>query len=482
MRLGARLESMADLSGAPRRLDEATGGLPAAADGKPPAAERTKPAARSWSAIAESIAIGLLLPAIGWLVNRRDPFLEARPFSWFVLPPLLAGLRHGFAAGCASAATLGASLIVGWRLHVFGGAAFPGEALIGMLTAAMVTGHVSDVWLRETVRTRSAFDHASRRANEFARAHFLLQLSHERLQEQSPGVANLRDALDRIASLSPPGPLAWPTVAPQLLALAARFGSVETATLVQVENNAELGAELGALGHPGPVSADDPMVRDALRLRHIACVGETSDDAAIVVRPAEGSPWLAVIPVLDAGGALHAVLCVQALPFFAFTRKNLEALALLVGHFADRVAARGEPLDPARERARAFEEELGRAIDDCRDRGAAATLGLLAVGAGTPLAGITDLVLTGLLEPTHIAYRTKGRRGGWLLWLLLLDAGEADVRVLVARIEDLTTQELERTLAEAGGTAAFRLLTPVDEPSRIMADLERDLEARRSGA
>lgn len=473
-----RADSIAGLSEASAPVDEAAG-FAAAGDGRPASVRRP---ARPWTAIVESVAIGFLLPAIGWLIDRRDPFFETRSFSWFVLPPLLAGLRHGFAAGCASAVALGSSMIVGWRVHVFGGAAFPGEALIGMLTAAMVTGHVSDVWLRETVRTRTAFDHASRRANEFARAHFLLQLSHERLQEQSPGVANLRDALDRIAGLSGSGLIVWPTVAAQLLALSARFGSVERATLTQMGAGGTLGTVLGTLGNPAPVSPDDPMVRSAVRLRQIACVGGTSDTTVTVIRPAEGSPLLAVVPAIDASGALHAILCVQTLPFFAFTRKNLEALALLTGHFADRVASGGQPVEPWRESERAFEAELGRAIDDCRERGLPAVLGVVAVGAGTPFGAITDLVLTAILEPTHIAHRTQGRRGHSLFWLLLPGASEADVRGLVARIEALTQQELERSLAEAGGTAAFRFLTADDDRSRVMSQLERDLEARRGGA
>ena len=434
--------------------------------------------ARPWTAMAESIAIGLLLPALGLLVNRRDPFFETRSFSWVVLPPLLAALRHGFAAGCASAAALGASMIVGWRLHVFGTATFPGEALIGMLTAAMVTGQMSDVWLRGTVRTRLAFDHASRRANEFARAHLLLQLSHERLQEQSPGIASLHDALERIAAQESTGLATWKALAPQFLSLAARFGSVEKATLVQVDAGGALGMKLDKLGDPSPVQADDPMVRDAVRSGQIACVGG-GDVAAGVVRYPEGTSLLAVIPAADSTGKLHAVLCVQTLPFFALTRLTLESLALLAGHFADRVASGGRPLSPAREQQKVFEEQIGRAIKDCRERSTPAVLGILAVRGGSPFASITDLVLAGILEPTHFAHRTRVGQRDWLIWLLLPSAGEPEVRALVARIEDLTSQELQRTMGEAGGTAAFRFLRGLDQPWAVMAALERDLDTRR---
>jgi len=467
-----KLDSLASSAGRPAGVAR-----PVAAGDEPSPGLRP---ARPWSAITESIAIGLLLPALGLLVNRHDPFFETRAFSWFVLPPLLAALRHGFAAGCASAASLGASMLVGWRLHLFGTAAFPGEALIGMLVAAMVTGQMSDVWLRETARARLAFDHASRRANEFARAHLLLQLSHERLQEQSPGIANLHDALERISAQGPSGPVTWRALAPQLLSLAARFGALETATLVQVDARGAPGAVLDKLGDPKLVPGDDPMVHDAVRSGQIACVGGAGDPAGIVRSP-EGTFLLAVIPAVDATGTLHAVLCVQTLPFFAFTRRNLEALALLAGHFADRFASGGQPLAPAREQQKAFEGQLGRAIEDRRERRIPAVLGILAVGHGSPFAGIADLVLAGILEPTHFAHRTRAGRGGWFIWLLLPSADEPEVRALIARIEDLTRQELQRTMAEAGGAAAFRFLTGLDQPTVVMAELERDLESRRGG-
>jgi len=49
----------------------------------------------------------------------------------------------------------------------------------------------------------------------------------------------------------------------------------------------------------------------------------------------------------------------------------------------------------------------------------------------------------------------------------------------VERIDDLSRQELERSLAEAGGTAAFRFLTATDGRVAVMRELERDLEVRR---
>ena len=324
---------LADLSRAQSRLAAAVPGT-AVANGAGDGDAAGVRASRRWTAIAESIAIGVLLPGVGLLVNREDPFFATRSFSWFVLPPLLAGLRHGFAAACASAAALGAAMLMGWRLHVFGGAELPGEALIGMFMVAMLTGHVSDVWLRETLRTRVTIDHARRRANEIARAHFLWQLSHERLQEQSPGVASLQDALERIGDIATGRTsLDWPAVAQQAVTMVGRFASVETASLIRTTPSGALGQVLAVLGEPRPVPPTDPMVLDAIQSREIASVAGPRANAAIGAgtRPGQNSRLLAAVPVVDSAGLLHGVLCVEALPFFAFTRQNIESLAVLMG-------------------------------------------------------------------------------------------------------------------------------------------------------
>jgi len=149
---------------------------------------------RSLVAVVESLVIGAALPAVGFLINRTDPFFLARPFSWIVLPPLLAGIRHGFAAGCASASVMAFALVLSVRYHVFGVDAFPGEALLGMVLVTMIVGHVSDVWHRDAERIRAQLESAGRRANEFARAHFLLSLStsDSRSRTREPPICEMR--------------------------------------------------------------------------------------------------------------------------------------------------------------------------------------------------------------------------------------------------------------------------------------------------
>src|SRR4029079_10121503 len=80
------------------------------------------------------------------------------------------------------------------------------------------------------------------------------------------------------------------------------------------------------------------------------------------------SPLLAAVPFVDTGGRGNAVLCVQAMPFISFEKRNLEAMVTLAGHFADVVAYGGRPSDVDRGRREIFEVGINRALRDLQER------------------------------------------------------------------------------------------------------------------
>lgn len=440
-----------------------------------PATGSAKRKGTSRGAVAwlESLVLGGSLPCVGWLIDSRDPFFQSRSFSWFVLPPLLAGLRHGFAAGCASAVVLGAAMVVGWRLRVFGGAAFPGEALLGMMSAAMIAGHVADVWQREAGRARTALETVGRRASDFARAYLLLQLSHERLEEQSPGTAHLREALARIRQLTPTPGAPWNAVASSLMSILARYATLEVATLLAVDASGNPTEVLATLGYPGPVAPADPIFREAARTHELTYVD--GSDPSVAATSAPDSPrLLAAVPVIDGDGTLHGMLCVHAMPFFAFHRKNLEALAMFAGHFADVVTRPGGAFDPEQEQANEFHDHLVRAIYDRRVLGIPSLVAVLAFDEGSELASMADVLLGASLRPRDFVYRTRGKRGS-VIWLLLPMAESAQGHQLLARLDELSRKELGRSLRDGGGFSAFRPTQPTDRAPVLVAELERDL-------
>jgi hypothetical protein len=56
-------------------------------------------------ALAETVLITLLLPAVGYLLHPQDHFFQDSRFPWLSLAPQLLSLRYGFAYGFGSAAS-----------------------------------------------------------------------------------------------------------------------------------------------------------------------------------------------------------------------------------------------------------------------------------------------------------------------------------------------------------------------------------------
>src|SRR3982750_669226 len=81
-------------------------------------------APHAWMSWAESLALPATLTAIGALIDRHDPFLLQRGFSWLTLSPLLAGLQHGSSRGLATAALQALLVTAAWKSGL---AQVPGE-------------------------------------------------------------------------------------------------------------------------------------------------------------------------------------------------------------------------------------------------------------------------------------------------------------------------------------------------------------------
>lgn len=303
-----------------------------------PADERAAPVFGGWR-VVESLVVTAAIPGIGWLFDHRDPFFLAGRYPWIVLAPLLVALRHGSALGLANVVTLGLAMVVAWRTQLLPIDVFPAEALVGLFAIAMIAGQFSDLWTRRNAQLRSRGADLERRADALARSHFLLELSHERIDEQfERATSNLRDGIAVVRAMAgPDGRLSLTARADAIMELFATYCGIEVGELFEVEGGA-LGERCGALGHPEPIAKDDALVARALRSKQLVYVPA----ARLPERDttAAASPVLAAVPFVHAG-IVSAVLCVQAMPFMSFQRKNLEGMATLAGHFADLAAGAG---------------------------------------------------------------------------------------------------------------------------------------------
>lgn len=295
-------------------------------------------------AVLEAAAITLAVPCIGWLLDRSDPLMLHRPFSWLLVAPLLVGIRHGLALGCASAIALDGVLVFAWRAHALGVESLPGETVIGLLALSMVAGQYSNVWTRDlgTLETRS--EALQYRLTALTRAHLALELSHDRLRDERPEDVSLRDALQALREAATSAERGSNTLEQRMMALLVRYCALEVASLHQASAGGRFTAEpIAVVGRAARVDPDDPLLQRALETRLLVHVAELSQ-----TRPA-GSTLLAAVPISEASGALRAILCVQSMPFMAFHRKNLQMISALGCHWADLTSATGQRARTGRE-------------------------------------------------------------------------------------------------------------------------------------
>ncbi|MBX3206040.1 MAG: hypothetical protein KF764_13290 [Labilithrix sp.] len=291
--------------------------------------------------LAESIVVTAAIPAIGWVVDRSDPFFLHYRFPWLVFAPLLVALRHGFTLGFGSAFALGAALILGWRTRLVPMASFPGEPVVGLVALAMIAGQFAELWKREVRRLEGGLAAIRREADRLARAHVVLEASHDRLDEQLQCKASsLRDAMDAASALAQADVTLGADGAAIVDLFAAHCG-LEIGELFRVERGAVIGERCASVGRPERTRRDDPLLAHAVRsgrLTYIPAAAAPERDRALL-----RSSLLAAVPFVDASGDVRAVLSVQAMPFMSFERANLDTMVTVATSFASRLAA--EPRD-----------------------------------------------------------------------------------------------------------------------------------------
>jgi hypothetical protein len=401
-------------------------------------------------ALVESVVLTLAFPALGYAFDRSDPFFLKHPFPWIVFAPLLVGLRHGFAPGCTSALVLAGALVLSWRTRVLGVASFPAEPALGLVALAMLTGQFSDVWRRETRRLAATAEELRRRGAAFAQSNFLLELSHQRLREDSAGVPNLQDALAGIRRAAAVADGSWASIADAMMSIFAAYAMLEVGVVVRLDARGRAAGTIASIGAAQRVDPDDALLAAAARSRDL------------VYQPSKGSasdagPWsrlLAAVPFLDMRGGVPAVLCVQSMPFAAFHKKNLEALFVIAGHFADLVAGDAHA-DDDESRRREFDTRLARAVHDHESFGLPSVVVELWMRRGAPTATLGDILLGVIPADVDAVLRTQDRFDNVIVLVLVPMAAEELRATVQPRVEEGARRELGGTLSEAGAAISF---------------------------
>lgn len=426
----------------------------------------------AWWAALETMAITALLPALGWQLHRADPLFTTAPFAWPLLAPLLAGLRHGFAAGCSSALLLSLALLSAPRLGVAAPAS-PIQLIVGLLFVGMAAGEFAHRNRRALASARTRADERGLRLDELGRALALLRASHDRLEQQvAGGTHSLRAALTDIrARLARgfDGPPPFFGQQREILRLLGRFASVQVASLHPVLEGRVLAA-VERLGEMLPGAEADLLCREAVRVRAVVSVRDFAS------RGEGATELLAALPLIDVRGQLRGLVAVRELPFHAFTDDNLKLLGILAAHLADALAEVAQAMDESVDPAREFEDGLRRCLDDRRRQGLPAAICAVAVDDAAAVAPVLTALRSLHRGPDRVWVRDAGRRGA-AAWMLLPLTDEPGLAGFMAR--------LRAECAAPEGDGAFRtharLLDPQDEAAAVLDEMRTwsgDDEAR----
>jgi hypothetical protein len=283
--------------------------------------------------LAEAAALMAAAFAVALWVGRDDPFGVAAQFPWLWLMPALLALRFGSVIGLFAAVLLTIAWFARGVLGISPGVPFPQQYFLGGLVLVLGCGQFSDVWHERLRRVREVNHFLDERLGALTRSHFLLQLSHQRIEhELLVRPVTLRDLLGelRAASNREPGELPGARFMLQLLAQSCE---IEIASLHVVQAGRPLNEPVASIGEGRALVAEDPLVRSALandRLAHIQ-----ADQAAAV-----DSTYLAVAPVDASDRERVALLAIEGMPFFALNMENLQLMSVLLGYWADGLRAR----------------------------------------------------------------------------------------------------------------------------------------------
>jgi hypothetical protein len=300
----------------------------------------------SWSLAAlEAIFLCALAFALSYWIAPQDPLGLNQQFPWLWIVPALLAMRYGTAIGVTAVVTF---ICLNLLLPMLAATVAPAVSLVqpefpkvfflGGLVLTLVCGQFSDIWSARTRRLRAVNAYLDERLNTLTNNHFLLRLSHERLeQDLLAKPLTLRETLARLrqltASQDPANEVGLPG-ASEFMQLLGQSCQLEIAALYGIAAADRYASTPAAfLGEPVALDQTDPLVRYCLaqgRLAHVQTIDIAPADRSV-------SRYLICAPLLPSGSATVGLLVVEKLPFFALNDDALQLLSVLIGYYADGV-------------------------------------------------------------------------------------------------------------------------------------------------
>ena len=273
----------------------------------------------------ETLLLPLIAIALGWAWSPQDPLWTSAPFPWAWLAPVILALRYGPMSGLGGASIL----LLGWFAQNFEQIdTFPQYHFLGGLILVMIVGEFSSLWQARTRRAEALQMYLDQRLEHLVRQHYLLRLSHDRLEQELIGrPMSMRDALATLQTLGAEGNNGAEG-AQILLRLLAQYCQLESAGIYPIIGDHPETQHLAGIGSHKPLHPQDPLVRQALETRRLCHISQ-------LLELEQTSHYLAVAPLLDLAGEVYGLLAIDEMPFFALQTENLQTINLLLGYYTD---------------------------------------------------------------------------------------------------------------------------------------------------
>ncbi|MBW0446155.1 hypothetical protein EN871_32415 [bacterium M00.F.Ca.ET.228.01.1.1] len=287
-------------------------------------------------AVAETVALVLVILTAACWFHPEDPLLLHAGFPWMWLVPLVVALRYGSLLGLLS----GAMMLGTWALMYPHGERFPVFFFTGGLIQTVLAGHFGDTWGSRAQRAASLNDYLNDRLVALTNSHYLMRLSHERLERDLLAQpTSLRDSIAELRRLSVTTETAFaaPSKAEEgsslrgahsLLQFVAQACQIEVAALYPVHDGKLDGRSIAQVGDAFEFDKRDELIKRAVETMAIAHLKR--EDSSLPV-----SQYLVCAPLVSADGDLRALLVVKRMPFLALNFDNMQLLLVLLGYYAD---------------------------------------------------------------------------------------------------------------------------------------------------
>lgn len=421
--------------------------------------------------ILETLLGTLLVVGFCYWLRPADPLLTGAGFPWIWLVPLVFALRYGSLSGLFS----GMLLLGVWFMVMAPapapapGGVFPTLFFVGGFLLTIVAGYFSDIWSTRIKHMQGVNDYVSDRLSVLTSNHYLLRVSHERLeQELLAQPFTLRDAVGFLQRQSAVQGMdeALPNMS-SVLEFVALNCQLETASVYAVTGGQLSAQAVASIGNGCRLNPDDPMLRETLEHRMLVHLQELDS---------RESEYLACVPMKNSRDELRGVLLIQRMPFLAVSKDNLQLLMTLLGYYINGLESAhligrvqqhvpGCPAPVALELARLAQLQF--------ETGVRSSLLVMAF----PASGVADSLHDEMVRQQRVmdmlwTFSTERAR---IAVMLLPLAGNKGVDGYLMRLDDILMRQFNTGLAGAG-VAVHAAHIDNNQPGEALAGLLRRCE------